>query len=471
MDNTTLMYSALALHIAVMLAVGLHHARRAKTFGDFVIAGGRQGGGLITLSLLASILGGSATLGLADLTLSIGFPAFWWLGVGSAGLLLQAWLLSARVRGLGARTLPDVAGLTVGTEARVLTGLIIAVTWTGIVAAQFTALSRILAALTGQEDTRALLALVSALIILYTAAGGQLSVLRTDALQAALVCGGMAAACVWLYASSGEGPGGWLAGVEPLNDRFGWSDLASLLLLVGGSYFCGPDIFSRNLSARDGATARRSTAAAAALLMLFGLIVVALGQWAAARGVRDGALVALIREYLPAPLALLLGLGLVSALVSSADTCLMSAASILEHDFLRRESVRRTRVFILLIGGLSLGVALLRSDIIGLLLAAYSVYAPGVVVPLCVAVMAHGRRPVRRPLWLAGVATGGLCGFASGTLAAPWLALTGMGLSAVLALAALARPARAAFPLFMPGIRLFVNFPQNFFKSFMKPRA
>ena len=94
-----------------------------------------------------------------------------------------------------------------GPEARALTGLIIAVTWTGIVAAQFTALSQIFSVLTGLDDTRALLMAVSLVVVAYTAAGGQLSVLRTDALQFALVLGGVAAACAWLYAASGEGIG------------------------------------------------------------------------------------------------------------------------------------------------------------------------------------------------------------------------------------------------------------------------
>ena len=155
------MLIALLAYAAVMLAVGLYHVRHVGSFREFVIAGGRQGSGLVTLSLLASMIGGSATLGLADLTLKLGFPAFWWLGVGSAGLLLQAWLLSARVRNMGACTLPDVAGIAVGPEARALTGLIIAVTWTGTVAAQFTALSQIFSVLTGLDDTRALLIAVS----------------------------------------------------------------------------------------------------------------------------------------------------------------------------------------------------------------------------------------------------------------------------------------------------------------------
>lgn len=443
------MFVALVVYAVFMLSLGLYHARRIGNFREYVVAGGRQGGGVIALSLLASIVGGSATLGIADLTLKLGFPAFWWLGVGSVGLLLQAWLLSTRVRGLGACTLPDVASITVGGEARTLTALIIAVAWTGIVAAQFTALSQIFAALTGLTDTRALLIGVSLVVVAYTAAGGQLSVLRTDALQFALVFGGVAAAWAFVYFGLGDGTfslaRAW-AGVEPLNGRFGWTDLASLFFLVGTTYFIGPDIFSRNLSARDGATARRSTLLAAGGLFVFALLMVSVSLWTGAHGVGGGGvnpLVALIRDCLPAPVGLLLGLGLISALVSSADTCLMSAAAILEHDLLLRDNMGRTRGFVLLIGLVSLGIALLKSDVISLLMAAYSVYAPGVVVPLFVAIMAHGRRPLCRPLWLAGVAGGGLCGFLAGVLGMPSLPLIGMGVSAVLAAAAVAAPAWA----------------------------
>lgn len=444
------MLVALLVYALFMLGLGLHHARRIGSFREYVIAGGRQGGGLVALSLLASIVGGSATLGIADLTLKLGFPAFWWLGVGTAGLLLQAWLLSARVRGLGACTLPDVANITVGGEARTLTALIIAVTWTGIVAAQFTALSQIFAVLTGLTDTRALLIGVSLVVVAYTAAGGQLSVLRTDALQFALVFGGVAAAWAFVYfgaeGQAATAAGAW-AGVELLNERFGWADLASLFCLVGATYFIGPDIFSRNLSAKDGATARRSTLTAAAGLFVFALLMVSVSLWAKAHGVGGqggNPLVALIRDYLPAPVALLLGLGLVSALVSSADTCLMSAAAILEHDLLRRDNMGRTRVFVLGIGLISLGIALMKSDVISLLMAAYSVYAPGVVAPLFVAIMAHGRRPLCKPLWLAGVAAGGLGGFLAGVLGMPFLPLAGMGVSAVLAVAAVMMPVRVA---------------------------
>ena len=49
----------------------------------------RSSGALITgTSILASCVGGSATIGMVGLAWLIGTPAFWWLGSGVCGLLL-----------------------------------------------------------------------------------------------------------------------------------------------------------------------------------------------------------------------------------------------------------------------------------------------------------------------------------------------------------------------------------------------
>jgi len=430
----------------IMLAVGLYYWRKVVDFKEYVVAGGRQSGMLVALSMLTTIIGASATLGVASLAVNVGFPAFWWLGAGAVGLLLQAWLLSARVRELGAHTLPDVAGIIMGKEARMLIGLVIVISWTGIVAAQFTALSQIIFVLTGLADTRAILVFISLGVIVYTVAGGQIPVMRTDALQFVFIFGGVGAACFFLY--QGEGIAELSARVEWLNARFDAGNLLTLALLVGSAFFIGPDVFSRNLTAKDAKTARRATAAAGLVLVVFSVLLVFLALWVVEQGNEKpelNPLLLLIRDYLPVPLGVFLGFGLLSALVSSADTCLLSAASIVENDLLGGRSLKRVRLLVLLVGLFSLGIALARSDIIALLMTTYSVYVPGVVPPLFVAIMCHGGRTLSKPIWLLAVVAGGACGMAGGLAGSliggwvPHLPLVGMGLSAILALASVRR--------------------------------
>ena len=85
-----------------------------RSFEDFAVAGRRQGLATVLLSLLGTIVGASATIGVADRVFQIGFSAFWWLGVGAIGLFLQGCFLSERIRDLNANTLPDIAHKTVG---------------------------------------------------------------------------------------------------------------------------------------------------------------------------------------------------------------------------------------------------------------------------------------------------------------------------------------------------------------------
>lgn len=440
------MITVLALYIGFLLLLAWHYARKGGDYRDFVTAGGRQGGGLVMLSMLATMVGGSATLGMADMAARMGWPAFWWLGVGAIGLAAQAWLLSDKVRGMDACTLPELAAITVGEHARVAVGLLIVIAWTGVIAAQLVALSQVIAAMTGLADTRLLLVLFSAGVAAYTAAGGQLSVLRTDRAQFALIVAGVGGAAVFLYAGPAE-----LPPVEWLNARFDGADWVRLLLVVGSTFFIGPDIFSRAFAAKDGATARRATLGAALGLAFFGAVITLVGMAASGLAGPDnkGVLPALIRSALPLPVAALLGVGLVSALVSSADTCLMSAAAIVENDLVRSRRGRsrtRVRVFVLVIGAVSLGIALFRGDVIHLLLTAYSMYAPGVTPPLFLAIMSHGRRAPHPGLWLAAVGTGGAFGLwgAITSLYAP--PLIGMAASALLGAASLywGRPARGS---------------------------
>ena len=69
------------------------------------------------------------------------------------------------------------------------------------------------------------------------------------------------------------------------------------------------------------------------------------------------------------------------------------------------------------IGIIATYLALQGKDIIGLLTMAYSVYTPGIVAPLAVAIIAHKKFMVKKTLWYAGVIIGGLFGLIPAILA------------------------------------------------------
>ncbi|MBR0458235.1 MAG: hypothetical protein IJJ26_03270 [Victivallales bacterium] len=434
----------LVLYLCVLMLVGLRDARSLQGFSDFVVAGRRQGAVAVVMSVLATIIGASTTIGIVDTAFRIGFPAVWWLLWGSLGLLVQALTISRRFRSFGADTLPDVARITVGRSAETLLALLICVAWIGVIAGQFAAMSGILSFLLGTENRVMFLAL-SGIVIAYTSLGGQLSVVRTDMVQFPVILFGIVLCCAYLYLGSGTV---YVPQVELLNDSYGAVDWAKQFFVIGGVYFLGPDILSRSLIAKDGRTARRSVLMASGVLAVFAVVITLIGVWArqfapeAGQGGK-GVLLFVLGNSIPRPLGVILGLAIVSALLSSVDTCLINAASIFTKDILRRENIPCVRASVAGMGLLALAFTLgNRGDIIAMLTGAYSIYAPGVICPMLVAVLCHGTHPLRRGGWLAAVVLGGACGvlgaYGKGMLPADVanaLPILGMGISLAVSLA------------------------------------
>ena len=98
----------IAVYFAGMIAVGLVSRRRVKATDDFFVAGRKGSTLFITGSLLATIIGGSATVGMAGLGFSRGLTGAWWLLVGSIGLVVLGFLFAKKVRQYALYTLPEL---------------------------------------------------------------------------------------------------------------------------------------------------------------------------------------------------------------------------------------------------------------------------------------------------------------------------------------------------------------------------
>ena len=459
----------LLIYFFVLGFICIRDLFKVKNFDDYVVAGRKQSSPFVFMSLMATVLGASATVGIAARAESIGFAAFWWLAVGAIGFWFQAAFLSKPVHDLDVRTLPEIAEKTVGKTGRKLVALTIAVSWIGIIAAQFAAVAGFIGLVLGHDAGTQSVLITAVIVIVYTLLGGQLSVVRTDALQFGILTLGFFAAAIYLFGGfSGIENAAHSAGLAAssstaahsaglatfgnfnfLNEKFGASDLAIMLFTIGGAYFLGPDVISRNLVAKDATSARKAVVAGSFAILAFSVIIVLLGMWAATyapatAGSTTNPLFRLASGVLPLPLAALLSVGLLSALLSSADTCLINSAAIFGSDILNTRRISVVRISVVVIGIIATYLALQGKDIIGLLTMAYSVYTPGIVAPLAVAIIAHKKFKVKKTLWYAGVIIGGLFGLIPAILASTakiqspaYLPLVGIAISLVFALASL----------------------------------
>ena len=426
--------------------------KNTENLVDFITAGKSQGTYAVTMTLLATIIGASASIGVTDTVYNIGFPGIWWLVFGVIGLVLQALLLSEKVRNLDANTLPELTAKIVGKPAAVLLASVIVISWIGVIAGQFVALNSLVTFALGKTCLPLFLVL-SVLVIGYTAFGGQRAVIRTDRYQMYLILFGILACFVFLLFVK-DGVKIPAEEFKPLNENYGPFNLLNQFFVIGGVYFLGPDILSRNFVAKDAKTAKKSALFAAGALFLFACVITLIGLWTRVNIPElenQKALLAAIR-CMPKGLMLFPVLGLLCAVLSSTDTCIVNAASIFANDILHTEKVWVVRVVVAVLGCLGLGLAILgRGDILSLLTGAYSIYTPGVIFPLLIAILAHGKRKLRLGVWLAAVAAGGIFGLV-GTYGSALLAnlglpeailsnlsLIGMGISALLGLCSLGK--------------------------------
>ena len=381
-------------YFAVMLFVGWRS--RLQSAECYWVAERRYPTARITLSLVATIFGASSTMGIIGLGYSRGLTGAWWSLVGGIALIPFALILASRVRTLEVYTLPDILKNAYGERVAVPAGLMISVAWCGVISAQLIAAGRLLEGLFSL-DSQIALAMVAVVFILYTYWGGQLSVIRTDFWQFLLFMGGFFIAMVFLLTSQGtlsslweSVPAGHLS--FPVSSAFGWYEvLVFYPLIVGLPYLVGPDIYSRVLCARDDQVARISALQAALIVIPLSFLLAFFGLTARVQfpGIpAETALPHTLNALLPVGLKGLIAAGFLGAIMSSADTCLISASTIMTLNVIgpfrkasQESHLRTTRLTVLVVGIMAWLIASQQKGIISSLLLGYTVFVGGVVIP------------------------------------------------------------------------------------------
>jgi SSS family solute:Na+ symporter len=178
----------------------------------------------------------------------------------------------------------------------------------------------------------------------------------------------------------------------------------------------GPDIYSRVLFARDKVAARKAALAAAVAVVPISFLLAVLGMLIRARFPEIAAETALptaVGKLVPSGLAGLVVAGFLAAVMSSADTTLISASTILSLNVFgagrglsRERQLRLTRFALVGVGGAAWAIAGFERGIISALLMGYTVFVGGVVFPT-LACFLRGRARVTPRVAMVAVIVGG----------------------------------------------------------------
>jgi SSS family solute:Na+ symporter len=421
----------LTAYLLLVLTLGIHGAVKVRSGVDFWIAGGRASGISTGGSLIATIVGGSSTIGLAGLAFRRGLTGSWWLLVGPVGLLFLLFFVK-KLKRQSVFTLPELIGLWYGPAMRKVAGLFILAAWLGIVGAQANAAGRILETYFGG---RAVFWTVTAaaVFIVYTASGGQISVIRTDLIQASLIAGGITCCAVIGLQLSG-GFAGLSASLDgsffsfPLSEDYSGFDLVLMLLVVGSTYLVGPDMLSRIFSSRSTRSARRGILISIAVIIPIAFLITFSGLVARVLFPEippETALPILAKQALPPWLSAVMLVTLLSAFLSSADTTLLTMSAIITVDILGQKESNRLlgpRLSVLFCGAAALLVGIFSGGIIPSLLLGYSIFAGGLFVPILAGLIG---KPLRRAAAFSAAFLGGGCALAGKLLGSDILVACG----------------------------------------------
>ena len=121
MHLTTIHMIFIFLTTALVLGVGVYAGTRIKSATDFSTGGGKAGTSLVAGTIMGTLVGGSSTVGTAELAFKFGASA-WWFTLGAGiGCLLLGLFLAKPLRESGKETIPQFLVTTYGSKSGPIT--------------------------------------------------------------------------------------------------------------------------------------------------------------------------------------------------------------------------------------------------------------------------------------------------------------------------------------------------------------
>jgi SSS family solute:Na+ symporter len=392
---------ALLAYLALCYWVGKGRSETSGE-GDFFLADRKIGVWQAGGSLAATVLSGSTFLAGTAFCYARGLAGIWYNLAGGICLILLGLTIAGRVRAAGCFTLPELAGQAYGSSVRWGASAVVIAAEIAWLALLIRAQSAVLETFTTAPALPLTLA-VTAVLVAYTMSGGQRGVTASDLFQLGWIALGVAIltwAC-WGPAATALRTGPAARSSFPLAPGFGMLDLVAIFALLGLPHWVGSDVFSRLLSARDDAVARKAALLAGAIKCLAAASIAVFGLAAAQLFPRldnpDHTLPLLVRRTLPEPLGLLLLLALLAVLMSTASTVLLTGATVLSRDLLGRfgsgGAVRRARFGMIGLAAAGSVIALHFGQLLPIVFLGYTLFASGLILPVLASFLPPRLRP------------------------------------------------------------------------------
>ncbi len=435
------------VYLLGMLGIGWYFMRQNQNKEDYYVGGRNIGSWHIGLSVVATDVGGGFSIGLGGLGFAMGLAGSWLLFTGLLGAWLAAVFLIPKIKKLEETqtfyTFPQVFQHFYTPKVALLAGIISGIGYIGFTSSQILAGAKLASATVKSLDMTTALIIMGVVVVVYTVMGGIKAVIYSDTIQWIILMSGLIfiGIPIAIYKL-----GGWANIRAALPDSFFDISNVSLIQIINWGvsiipiWFVGMTLYQRIYACAGEKQAKKAWLIAGVfeypIMAFMGVMLGLLSRVAADAGMfaalgyesvanldKEMGLPLLLRTVLPVGFLGIMLSAYFSAIMSTADSCLMAASGNVVTDILGRffnfsdqKMLKVSQLATLVIGALALFLATFIQNVLSLMLYSYSFMVSGLFVPLLGALYWRKSHPTAA-IWamlLGGVTTVILSVLASG---------------------------------------------------------
>jgi solute:Na+ symporter, SSS family len=424
-------YIIFALYMIGVLSVGIYHFRRNKDAEDYYVGSRSIKAHHVGLSIVATDVGGGFSIGLGGVGFVMGLSGSWLLFTGLVGAWLSAVFIIPRVKRVDAAesmmTFPDFLRYRYDDRVALLAALISGVGYLGFTGAQLLAGAKLASATIlpeppwGMDPVRFALVVIAVITIAYTVVGGLKAVIYTDTVQWLILLSGLILVTIPVTLYKLGGLSALRANLPP--SHFSLTNIEPVtfinwMITIIPIWLVGMTLYQRMYACGSEREARRAWYIAGffeyPVMAFTGVFLGMCARVVFPEAESEMALPMLIRDILPIGVTGVVIAAYFSAIMSTADSCLMASSGNFVNDILERylfknisvkKSIRISMFVTMLIGVVAVLLASRFQMVLDAILYAYAFMVSGLFVPTLGAFF-----------WKRGTSAGALAAMAGGGL-------------------------------------------------------
>ncbi|MFA7074822.1 MAG: sodium:solute symporter family protein, partial [Endomicrobiaceae bacterium] len=396
-------YVIFTVYMVAVLCIGFYHFKKNSSSEDYYVAGRGIPAHHVGLSVVATDVGGGFSIGLGGLGFTMGLSGSWLLFSGLIGAWLSAVFIIPKIKKLDKHhkmfTYPDFLRYHYGNKVALVAAVITSIGYLGFSGAQILAGAKLASGTLFPNEILGLspfmfsLLTIAVITILYTAIGGLKAVIYTDTFQWIILLSGL---LFITFPITIIKLGGFSVLFKELPAQF-WSlsnisfiTFFNWMITIIPIWLVGMTIYQRFFACRDEKEAKKAWYIAGFFeYPVMAFIGVLLGMCARVLfplAEPEMGVPLLIRDILPVGVGGIVIASYFSAIMSTADSCLMASSGSLLNDIISKyfikdisgkNLVRLSQIVTLIIGVIAFLIASMFQTVLDAILYAYSFLVSG----------------------------------------------------------------------------------------------